>query len=131
MATLNLTSKEFANIGLIWLFDQVMNPENIQNKNFKEFIDKHSSKIKTPLMKFYLDSDTEERLKYKRIRGVFDGSDKAIQQIRIGPDEEIKKIKKGKQGIVKKIIKKIVAKEELTLEDENLLREMNYDIYEG
>jgi len=48
MATLNLTASEFSDIGMIWLFDQVMNPEQIQNAAMKESIEKHSSKIKTP-----------------------------------------------------------------------------------
>jgi len=123
MATLNLTTDEFADIAIIWLFDQFMNPEQVGSKNLKEFIEDHRSKIRTPLMKYYLDSDSEMRLRYKRIKGVFDGSDKAIQQIRIGPSEKIEKEKK-KEGIVKKIIKKIMKKEELTLDDEKLLKEI-------
>jgi len=122
MATLNLTAKEFSDLSMIWLFDQIMNPEQIQNKNMKEFVDRQGTKIKTPLMKYYLDSTTEDRVRYKRIKGVFDGSDKSIQQIRIGPDESIKKAKKSKEGITKKIIKKILAKEELTLEDMEVLK---------
>ena len=129
MATLNLTANEFSDLSMIWLFDQIMNPEQIQNKNMKEFVDRQGTKIKTPLMKYYLDSTTEDRVRYKRIKGVFDGSDKSIQQIRIGPDESIKKVKKGKEGIAKKIIKKILAKEELTLEDMEVLREFDYELW--
>lgn len=124
MATLNLTADEFADIAMIFLFDQVMNPEQIENEDFKYFLSSHGSKIKTPLMKFYLDSDGETRIRYKRIKGIFDGSDKAIQQIRIGPSDKIEKVKKGKKGIVNKIIKKILKKEQLTLEDEALLQEI-------
>jgi len=124
MATLNLTAKEFGDIAMIWLFDQIMNPEQVKNETLKEFIDDHRSKIRTPLMKYYLDSSTEQRRKYKRIKGVFDGSDKAIQQIRIGPDETIKKIKKGKEGLVKKLIKKVILKQDLSIEDETFLKEL-------
>ena len=124
MATLNLTATEFADIGMIWLFDQVMNPEQIQNNDMKEFIERYGIKIKTPLMKYYLDSGSEPRLKYKRIKGIFDGSDKSVQQIRIGPDEQIKKIKKRKEGIIKKVLKKVLAKEHLTIEDEQILKEI-------
>lgn len=125
MATLNLTASEFADIGMIWLFDQVMNPEQIQNDDFNDFIQKHSSKIKTPLMKYYLDSTGETRINYKRIKGVFNGSNPAIQQIRIGPDDKIKTIKKSKEGIMKKVLKKIIAKEHLTIEDEKVLKEID------
>jgi len=124
MATLNLTSTEFADIAMIWLLDQVMNPEQVQEGKFKDFLEKHSSKIKTPLIKYYLDTRGEPRVMYKRIKGVFDGSDKSIQQIRIGPDEEIKKLDKAKKGIVSKLIKKIIAKEQLTIEDEQMLKEI-------
>lgn len=124
MATLNLTSTEFADIAMIYLLDQVMNPEQVSEGRFKTFLEKHSSKIKTPLIKYYLDTRGEPRVMYKRIKGVFDGSDKSIQQIRIGPDEEIKKLDKAKKGIVSKLIKKIIAKEQLTIEDEQMLKEI-------
>jgi hypothetical protein len=124
MATLNLTSTEFADIAMIWLLDQVMNPEQVQEGKFRDFLEKHSSKIKSPLIKYYLDTRGEPRVMYKRIKGVFDGSDKSIQQIRIGPDEEIKKLDKAKKGIVSKLINKIIAKEQLTIEDENMLKEI-------
>lgn len=127
MATLNLNTEEFADIGMIWLFDQLMNPEQIKSEALKEFIKSHGSKLKTPLMKYYLDTGSEPRVKYKRIKGVFDGSDKSIQQIRIGPDDKIDKVKKGKKGIVKKILNKIIAKEQLTIEDEKYLKE-NIDL---
>ena len=32
MATLNLTAKEFGDIAMIWLFDQIMNPEQVKMK---------------------------------------------------------------------------------------------------
>lgn len=125
MATLNLTTSEFADIAIIWLFDQIMNPDQVNNENLKDFIDSHRSKLKAPLIAYYLDSDGKARFNYKRIKGVFDGSDKSIQQIRVGPDEQIDKIKQGKEGLVKKIIKKILTKEELTIEDEQFLKEIN------
>ena len=99
MATLNLTVNEFANIAIIWLFDHIMNPNQIENKNLQEFLLKHSSKIKIPLMKYYLDSSSKDRLRYKMIKGIFDGSDKSIQQIKIGPTEKIK-YEEEKQRIV-------------------------------
>lgn len=125
MATLNLTDKEFADIAMIWLFDQVMNPEQNDNKRFGEFLEKHSSKIRTPLTKYYLDSDSETRLKYKRIKGVFDGTDNSIQQIRIGPSKKEIEDEKKKDGIVKRILKKVFTKEELDLEEKNMLKEIN------
>ena len=129
MATLNLTRSEFADIAMIWLFDQVMNPEQVQNnETMKEFIEDHRSKIKSPLIKYYLDTNTEQRIGYKRIKGIFDGSDKSVQQIRIGPDEKIKEIRKGKEGIIRKVLKKVLAREQLTIEDEQILKEIRDDV---
>jgi C4-type Zn-finger protein len=124
MATLNLDTNEFADIAIIWLFDQIMNPEQVQSEKLLNFIEDNRTKIRTPLMKYYLDSGSEARTRYKRIKGVFDGSDDSIQQIRIGPSEKLEKENK-KESIVKKIIKKILAKEELTLEDMKILKEIN------
>ena len=126
MATLNLDKDEFADIAMIWLFDQVMNPENITNEDMKEFVEQHGVKIKTPLMKYYLDSRGEQRIRYKRIKGVFTGDDKAVQQIRIGPKDKIAKVKSKKKGIIRKIIGKVLAKEDITMDDEIILREMDY-----
>lgn len=121
MATLNLDVSEFEKTILIFLFDSVMNPEQVKSESMKKFISNHSSKIKTPLMKTYLDSDSETRLRYKRIKGIFDGSSNSIQQIRIGPSEKIKGVE-VKQGIVKKILKKVLKKEELSLDESILLK---------
>lgn len=128
MATLNLDTKEFADIAMIWLFDQIVNPEQVTNERLYEFIDRRGSKLKSTLMKYYLDTDTETRLRYRRISSVFDGSDKGIQQIRISPDLESKE-KDKKEGklkkLAKKVIKKVLAKEELTQEDVKILMEIN------
>lgn len=124
MATLNLDVGEFENLMLIVLFDSIMNPEQVRNEVLKDFISKNSSRIKPSLIKSYLDSDSEMRFKYKRIKGIFDGSDTSIQQIRIGPMEEVEKEKK-KEGIIKKVIKKILKKEEISVEDINMLTEID------
>lgn len=123
MATLNLNTLEFENLVLLFLFDFVMNKEQAQNDIMKEFIDSYGTKIKSGLMKSYFESDSEMRLNYRRINGIFDGSDKSIQQIRIGPNNKIKQITKGKENIVKKVIKKILKKEELSIEEINMLKE--------
>lgn len=123
MATLNLDVSEFETILLISLFDMVMNEEQIQNEKVREFIEKHGIKLRTPLTKFYLDSNSKERFDYKRIKGVFDGSDKSTQQIRITPSKEEASKEEKKSGAVKRILKKVLKKEELTIEEENILKE--------
>jgi hypothetical protein len=92
MATLNLNRSEFENLVLIFLFDHVMNPEQITNDLFKDFIDQQGTKIKTQLMKSYLDSTGDEKLRYKRIGKLFDGTDKkSVHQIRVGQIKEERK----------------------------------------
>lgn len=120
---------------MIWLFDQIMNPEQITSERLIEFIDENRSRLRTPLMKYYLDAKSEPRLRYKRIKGVFDGSDQSIQQIRIGPTEKIEKEaeKENKlKKLAKAVIKKILAKEDLTLEDMRILKGVEDEIlHEG
>lgn len=130
MATLNLTTKEFADVAMIWLFDQVMNPEQVKNEIMKEFIKEHKGKLKAPLMAYYFDTGMESRYRYRRISGAFDGSDLGIHQIRISPDKELKK-KVEKEGKLKKlaktVIKKVLNREELNMEDVNILKEISDD----
>jgi len=131
MATLNVTTSEFADIAMIWLFDQVMNPEQVKNPRLQEFIKDHKGKIKSPLMAYYFDTDTSSRFDYRRIGGIFEGKSGSVQQIRIYPDDTEKEKKKNKEGILKKVAKKVInkvlAKEELTLEDMQMLKEIEHD----
>lgn len=122
MATLNINISEFEVLILTFLLDAVMNSEQIESDILKKFVKENGSKIRTQLTKAYLDSDSENRFKYKRIRGVFDGSDKSIQQIRITPDK-VGEIENKKDGMIKKILKKVLKKEELSINDINMIKE--------
>jgi len=134
MATLNLTKSQFADVAMIWLLDQVVNDERIDNEQFAKFINDHKSKLKAPLLNYFLNTDPTRRLDYRRISKVFSG-DQAIQQIRIGPNESEKEQEKKdkKEGKIKKavktVLKKVFAKEELTLDDLKILKEVQ-DVYE-
>jgi hypothetical protein len=80
-------------------------------------------KIKNNLIKYYLDTDPQRRLEYKRIKGIFSGKKKDIQQIRIGPSDKIKDIKTKKGGITKKILKKLLKLEQVNKEEMDILIE--------
>lgn len=126
MATLNLTPETFADIAMIWLFDHVMNPEQINNKAFADFVEKHDSKIKPALMKYYLDSIPTRRYEYKRIKDIFENSgSKSLHQIRIGPEKEIKKKKKETtlQRLAKKAVGLKVEKGHIEREEAEILLE--------
>jgi hypothetical protein len=121
MSTLNLNVSEFENLILIFLMDETLNPERIKNDIMKDFINDKGSIIKSSLIKAYLDSDTEIRLKYKYIKGVFEGKSTSVQEIRIknGKEKEEKK-----PGLIKKVINKVLRKEELSIEDMEVLNEI-------
>ena len=128
MATLHLTTSEFFDIVIIYLFDQYMNPEQVKdNEHASEFIEKTSGRVKQALMKYYLDSETKNRFRYKRLKGIFDGSDKQINQIRIRPSDKSEEEAEEKESKIKKLAKKVIGKilkkEEITKEDINILNE--------
>ena len=56
MATLNLTPKKFADIAMIWLFDHVMNPEQVKNEKLREFLETHRNKLRPSLIQYYLNT---------------------------------------------------------------------------
>ena len=88
---------------------------------------------KGSITNYYMRSDSETRLNYKRIKDIFDGTTNSIQQIRIGPEKEVKgkEVSKGKEkeGIGaklkkfgKKILKKLIGQGPESLSaDERLL----------
>ena len=128
MATLNLTTSEFFDIVMIYLFDQYMNPDQVKdNQQASDFIEKTKGRLKPNLMKYYLDSETKNRFRYKRIKGVFDGSDNQVNQIRIRPSDKSEEEAEEKEGklkkLAKKVIKKLISKEEITKDDINILNE--------
>jgi len=118
MATLNLTTKEFADVAMIWLLDQVVNSERITNEQFAEFIEKHKNKLKAPLLNYFLNTSPARRLDYRRISKIFSGNEKQVQQIRIGPDDFFEDDDEKKDGVIKKVLKKMLKKEETELTDE-------------
>jgi hypothetical protein len=134
MAKLNLTTNQFSDVAMIWLFDQVMNPEQITNERLKEWVDENRGRLKSPLMAYYFDSPPTMRQKYRWIGGAFDGTDKSAQDIRIYPNEKEKEKNKKKDGILKKIVKKVIKKallkkEGYSNEELQMLKEV-HDVYE-
>ena len=123
MATLNLSVSEFENLILIFLMDETLNPERIKNDIMKDFIDDKGSIIKSSLIKSYLDSDSQIRLQYKYIKGVFEGKSTSTQEIRIRQSKEDEKEEK-KPGLIKKVLNKVLRKEDLNIEDIEVLNEI-------
>lgn len=128
MATLLLTPDEFADIALLFLADKAINPDKVAigNEAFDTFMEKNAGQIKNKLLKYYLDSPSQRRIDYKLIKKVFTDPKAGLQTIRIGPTKVVKGArveKKKAKGIIKRLVKKILKKEELEQDEINLLVE--------
>ena len=115
MATINVTPEEFANLTVSFILDKLLHPDEVVtgSEDFNKLSKVLSGKgMKGSLTQHYLTTSSTERLNYKRIKDIFDGSTSSIQQIRIGPKKEIskKEKEKEKESLVKKIGKKVLKK---------------------
>lgn len=70
---INITPEEFTSIIIIYLLDKVNNTEEIapDNEEFDKFID-NLERVKSYLTKFYLNTDINNRIYYKRLRSVLE-----------------------------------------------------------
>lgn len=124
MAKVNVTPNEFADLVVIFLFDKFLHPNEIvsDNKLFNELIDNMRGKgMKPLLMNYYMDLDANMRVKYKRIKDVLDGTSSESSVINILPEKVGREREKKKVGSIRKIVKKLMKKEEISMEEENLL----------
>lgn len=74
MGKIIVSPDEFFSVIMVFLYDMIVNNEEIllQGKDIQGMIDKMIKKgMKSPLMQFYLNLNSEERLKYKRIKDSF------------------------------------------------------------
>jgi len=68
---INITPEEFTSIIMIYLLDKINNyDEIIPNNDEFDNIFKSLEKIKSHLTRFYLNSDINSRIYYKRLRGI-------------------------------------------------------------
>lgn len=70
---INITPEQFASIIIIYLLDKINNREDIipDNESFEDLID-NIKKMKSHLTRFYLNSDINNRIYYKRLRRMMD-----------------------------------------------------------
>ena len=126
MAKVNVTADEFANIVVSFLLDKLMHPDEMIPGN--ELFDEYANKMKLKGMKpvslqYYLKMDTLFRVYYKRIKGVFYGEKNQAMIIYIYPNKKEKEKAEKKDGLVKRVIKKLLKKESIDKKDYNLLVE--------
>ena len=109
MAKISVTSNEFADIVISFLLDKIMHSDEIipDNEIFNDLSEKMRSKgMRSVLLQYYFDMDTNSRVKYKRIKGVFDNSSSNKSVIEIVPEAfEVSEPEEPKDGIIKKAVK--------------------------
>ena len=78
MPKINVTPKEFADFSLIFLLNKILKPDEVVDgyEEFDEFGDTLTKKgMRSILLKYYLGLESNMRVKYKRIKDVFEGDD--------------------------------------------------------
>lgn len=122
MAKIILTPNEFANMVMIYLFNKF-----VKNKDYlseykmfhKAMEDMRSRGGATIAMRYYLDLDSEQRLKFKRIEKAVFGETNEIGTLTVIPDIT----KKKEKGFLSRIKDKILKKEDLDIEEIKLIIE--------
>lgn len=121
MSQIQVDPDEFADIVLIFLQDSMREDLLEDNPRFKSFVNQLEKKgFKTHLMAHYLKMSSDTRVKYKRIRGTFEGG--TGSRINIEQQEE----KTSKDGIVTKTIKSL--KKSIGLKEEMDQSEFDRDL---
>jgi len=126
MAKINITANEFPDIVVSFLFDKILHTDEIipGNKSFNELMEVMELKgMKPILMKYYLNMDANQRVKYKRIKDIFDMTTNSISVINISPSEKEIEVKKKKGTIITKIIKKLLGAGKVSKSEMDLLNE--------
>jgi len=126
MAKVNVTADEFADIVVAFLLDKLLNPEDIipTNKEFDKYMEKMKLKgMKSVSLTYYLDLDTNLRVAYKRIKDTFEVGKSKNSTIYIYPNKESKEEDDKKSNMVKRIIKKLLKKEDISKGERNMLVE--------
>jgi hypothetical protein len=115
MSQIKLTPDEVPDFVVAFLMDNFKNEELLrENPLWAKYMDNLKAKgVESHTVKYYLNMDSQTRLKYKRIAKIFDGKlDSAKIVIEDNPTEQKKRNKK--HGKLKNIIKKVfkIVKEE-------------------
>jgi len=133
MAKINVTNKTYPNFVIAYLFDKLLHPDDVSvgNELFDKFAVQLRRKGFLPLVRdYYLSMDSQDRLKYKLIKDAFEAITTSNAVIQIvpekyekEPDTPAKQNKKIKGGFIKRIIKKLVAGDELNKKDKEYIIE--------
>lgn len=126
MSKINITSNEFSDIVVSFLFDKMLHPDEVSpdNDNFNKLIENMRGKgLKSLFMNYYLKMDSNMRVKYKRIKDTFDDTNKS-SIINIKPEKAKGDIQEPeKRGLLKRVIGKILSHSELEDDEREYITE--------
>lgn len=127
MANLNLTKSEFADLVVAFIFDSIVNSDEVvvENQKYHELIDNIARRGAKPLFtKYYLDMSADDRLNYKKLKRTLEtgGTTKSVIQVKPSDIKDLPK-KGGLAQLAKKVVKKLLLQQTVTEEEVNLLLE--------
>ena len=112
MAKINVTPEEFGDVVISFLLDKILHPDDViyNNKEFDKLVLRMGDKgMKTIFMKYYYGMDSNLRVKYKRIKDIFEGTKDSMYTINITSKKgKEKKEPKKKESLSGKILKKLI-----------------------
>ena len=133
MSRINVTNKTYPNFVIAYLFDKLLHPDDVSvgNELFDKFVIQLRHKGFLPLIRdYYLSMDSQDRLKYKLIKDAFEAITTSNAVIQIVPEKFEKKPdtakqqnKKIKGGVIRRMLKKLVANKEIEKSDFDYLME--------
>jgi hypothetical protein len=126
MSKINVTANEFADIVVSFLLDKLLNPDEVipSNEDFDKYMEKMKLKgMKSVSLTYYLNLNTNLRVAYKRIKSVFEDDKSGSSVIYIYPNKKAKEETDKKASMVKRIMKKLLKKEDISKGERNLLVE--------
>lgn len=125
MGKVNTSPAQYCDITVAFLLDKMLHMEEIapSNEDFNKLMENLKGKgMKSILLKYYLSMDPQIRLYYKRIKPSLEVEGRGNSVINIMPflgrEEEDEK-----EGIIKRALRKLLRRESITQQEENLLTE--------
>ena len=123
-----LTTEQFHELLILMMYHLILNVDNVQSENVKDILIKLKNTVMTYFQKAFLRINPERRIQLKRLLPALDGDLSNNAVITILPEKKsIQEKEKTKR--VNMIMKKLLNKDDISLADLKLLREMtNFDV---
>ena len=123
-----LTTEQFHELIILMMYHLLLNVENVQSKTAKDILGELKRMVMANFRKAFLQINPERRIQLKRILPALDGDLSNNAVITILPEKEsIQEKEKTKR--VNMIMKKLLNKDDISLSDLKLLREMtDFDV---